>query len=95
MLKSIVFSSGRVAEHGFLKALGANLAKLLTRGGSDQRIVCLSLIWDIGSSPEQEGIILSIIPDPMILTASVISAEKLEIGVAVMEESLCALATRR
>ncbi|KAM3186137.1 hypothetical protein ACTXT7_004923 [Hymenolepis weldensis] len=94
VLESIVVSSGKGVDDGFVKELGASLAGLLTRGGVDQSIVCLSLIWELGSGLEREGIILSMIPEPTILTASAISAEKPMIGVLIMEEAFCNLVMR-
>lgn len=94
VLESIVVSSGKGVDDGFVKELGASLAGLLTRGGVDQSTVCLSLIWELGSGLEREGIILSMIPEPTILTASAISAEKPMIGVLIMEEAFCNLVMR-
>ncbi|VDO07831.1 unnamed protein product [Rodentolepis nana] len=94
VLESIIVSSGKSANDDFVKELGASLARLLTRGGIDQSVACLSLIWELGMGLERERIILSMIPEPKLLSTCAISSEKALIGVSIMEEVFCNLAMR-
>ncbi|KAM7536326.1 hypothetical protein Aperf_G00000086515 [Anoplocephala perfoliata] len=95
VLESIVASLESGADDIFLKGLGASLAGLLIRGDVDQSTICLSLIWNLGSGLETKGVILALLPEPMVLAARAISARRPDIGVLVMEEALCALAMKQ